>query len=80
VPERPWVILVSELRALVPAGLDVQEHSGSGWLGVTRAHIHHRPRPLQGAEAQIDLNTMPPLEVSEDDPVVHFSRRQDVVL
>jgi hypothetical protein len=33
-----------------------------------------------GAEAQIDLSTMPPLEVSEDDPVVHFSRRQDVVL
>ncbi|HET8874378.1 MAG TPA: DUF2071 domain-containing protein, partial [Gaiellaceae bacterium] len=49
VPERPWVMAqtwddllfvhhrapVEELRKLVPDGLQVQEHSGSGWLGVT---------------------------------------------
>jgi uncharacterized protein len=45
-----------------------------------RADIHHRPWPLQPAEARIDLNTMPPLKVSEGDPLVHFSRRQDVVI
>ena len=48
-PERPWVmgqtwdallfahyrVPVGALRELVPDGLEVQEHSGSGWLGVT---------------------------------------------
>jgi uncharacterized protein len=45
-----------------------------------RADIHHRPWPLQPARAQIDLNTMPPLKVSQADPLVHFSARQDVVI
>jgi uncharacterized protein YqjF (DUF2071 family) len=45
-----------------------------------RADIHHRPWPLQQARAHVDLNTMPPLKVSEDDPLVHFSARQDVVI
>ena len=45
-----------------------------------RAEIHHRPWPLQSAVARIDLNTMPPLKVTEDDPLVHFSARQDVVI
>jgi uncharacterized protein len=45
-----------------------------------RADIHHRPWPLQPAEARIDLNTMPPLKVADDDPLVHFSARQDVVI
>ena len=45
-----------------------------------RADIHHRPWPLQAAAARIDLNTMPPLKVTEEDAVVHFSARQDVVI
>jgi uncharacterized protein len=45
-----------------------------------RAEIHHTPWPLQPARARIDLNTMPPLKVPEDDPVLHFSKRQDVVI
>jgi uncharacterized protein len=45
-----------------------------------RAEIHHRRWPLQPAEAQIDLNTMPPLKVSQEEPLVHFSARQDVVI
>jgi uncharacterized protein YqjF (DUF2071 family) len=45
-----------------------------------RADIHHRPWPLQPAQARIDLNTMPPLKVAEADPLVHFSARQDVVI
>ena len=45
-----------------------------------RADIHHRPWPLQPAETQVDLNTMPPVKVSEGDPLVHYSSRQDVVI
>lgn len=46
-----------------------------------RAEIHHRPWPLQTAKAQIDLNTMPPDELQlRGDPLLHFSKRQDVVI
>jgi uncharacterized protein len=47
-----------------------------------RAEIHHRPWPLRPAEAAIDENTMPPsgVEVLDDDPLLHFSARQDVVI
>jgi uncharacterized protein YqjF (DUF2071 family) len=45
-----------------------------------RAEIHHRPWPLQPARATVALNTMPPLEVPEGDPLVHYSERQDVVI
>jgi uncharacterized protein YqjF (DUF2071 family) len=45
-----------------------------------RAEIHHRPWPLQPARARIDLNTMPPLKVSQETPLVHYSARQDVVI
>ena len=46
-----------------------------------RAEIHHRPWPLEQAEASIDLNTMPPGGLSVDaEPIVHFSGRQDVVI
>jgi uncharacterized protein YqjF (DUF2071 family) len=52
------------------------EHAGQ----LYRAEIHHRPWPLQPAAARIELNTMPPVKVTEDDPLVHFSARQDVVI
>jgi uncharacterized protein len=46
-----------------------------------RAEIHHRPWPLQAAEAKIDLNTIPPEELSlRGDPLLHYSQRQDVVI
>jgi uncharacterized protein len=45
-----------------------------------RADIHHRPWPLQPAFARIDLNTMPPLKIPDEDPLVHYSARQDVVI
>ena len=46
-----------------------------------RADIHHRPWPLQPAEATIDLNTMPPESLRlEGDPLLHYSARQDVVI
>jgi len=52
------------------------EHEG----GLYRADIHHRRWPLQPAELRIDLNTMPPMKVPQDDPSVHYSGRQDVVI
>ena len=45
------------------------------------AEIHHPPWPLQAAEAEIAENTMPPPGVElEDDPLCHYSERQDVVI
>jgi uncharacterized protein YqjF (DUF2071 family) len=52
--------------------------SGKLW----RADIHHEPWPLQPARAEIQLNTMAPdgVELLDDEPLLHFSRRQDVVI
>jgi len=53
--------------------------AGDGTLH--RAEIHHPPWPLQVADATIDLNTMAPEDVLlEDDPLVHYSARQDVLI
>ena len=50
--------------------------------GLYRADIHHEPWPLQPAEAELELNTMPPegVELPDSAPLLHFSRRQDVVI
>jgi uncharacterized protein YqjF (DUF2071 family) len=48
---------------------------------VLRGDIHHRPWPLQPAEARFKDNDMG-AEVAldlDDDPILHFARRQDVV-
>jgi uncharacterized protein len=48
---------------------------------VFRGEIHHPPWPLQRAEAEIDVNTMaPPGVATRGEPLLHFSRRQDVVI
>jgi len=47
---------------------------------ICRAEIHHAPWPLQPAHARIDLNTMPPVKMADDAPLLHFSARQDVVI
>jgi uncharacterized protein len=53
------------------------EHEGE----LYRAEIHHRPWPLQGAQARIELNTMPPFKPEPtDQPLFHYSKRQDVVI
>ena len=51
-------------------------------LRVCRAEIHHPPSPLQDALAEIEENSMPPpgLALPGDEPLLHFSRRQDVVI
>ena len=47
-----------------------------------RAEIHHPPWPLQPALAKIRRNTMLPLgiEFPTTPPLLHFSRRQDVLI
>ena len=47
-----------------------------------RAEIHHPPWPLQTAEAEIEVNSMAPPGVTLPDaePLLHFSRRQDVLI
>jgi uncharacterized protein YqjF (DUF2071 family) len=45
-----------------------------------RAEIHHPPWDLQRAEATIELNTMAPLALPDEEPHVLFSPRQDVVV
>ena len=47
-----------------------------------RAEIHHEPWSLEPAEAEIEENTMPPRELAllDDEPLLHFSARRDVVI
>jgi uncharacterized protein YqjF (DUF2071 family) len=49
---------------------------------VMRAEIHHPPWPLQPATAAVALNTMAPagVELPPEQPLLHFARRQDVVI
>lgn len=50
---------------------------------VLRVDIHHRPWPLQPAEAEIEVNTLPyaaGLPDLEGDPLLHFSRQQDTLI
>jgi uncharacterized protein YqjF (DUF2071 family) len=53
------------------------EHEGE----LYRAEIHHRRWPLQRAQAQIELNTMPPFKLEPiEQPFFYYSKRQDVVI
>ena len=45
-----------------------------------RAEIHHPPWRLQRGEAHIDLNTLSPLPLPDEEPHLLFSPRQDVVV
>jgi len=48
-----------------------------------RADVHHRPWPLQNAEAEIETNTMLDLlgiQSTNEPPVLHFARNLDVVV
>jgi uncharacterized protein len=47
---------------------------------VLRAEIHHPPWPLQPATATFRRNTMAPLTLPAEEPLLHFARRQDVVI
>jgi len=45
-----------------------------------RAEVQHPPWRLQRGEATVDLNTMSPVPLPDDEPLVLFSARQDVVV
>jgi len=45
-----------------------------------RADIHHTPWPLQPARAEIELNTMSPVELPPGEPLLHYSERLDTVI
>jgi hypothetical protein len=45
-----------------------------------RAEIHHAPWTLQRAEAVVDLNTMSPVPLPDEEPHALFSPRQDTVV
>ncbi len=47
---------------------------------LVRAEIHHLPWPLQDAELELELNTMPPVALPDEPPLCHFSRQLDVVV
>jgi uncharacterized protein len=45
-----------------------------------RAEIHHPPWSLQRGEARIDLNTMAPIPLPDEEPHLLFAPRQDAVI
>lgn len=47
-----------------------------------RAEIHHRPWRLQAAAAELAHDRLVPsgVELPADEPLLHFSHRQDVVV
>lgn len=50
---------------------------------VLRGDIHHRPWPLQRAEAEIERNTVPAahgITLPEQAPLLHYSDRQDTLV
>jgi uncharacterized protein YqjF (DUF2071 family) len=47
--------------------------------GEVRAHIHHRPWPLQRAAATVEHEGIAPVEL-QGEPICHYARRQDVVV
>jgi uncharacterized protein YqjF (DUF2071 family) len=47
---------------------------------LARAEIHHELWPLQTAQAEIGLASISRVELPDDDPQLHFSQRQDVVI
>lgn len=51
--------------------------------GVLRGDIHHRPWPLQPAEAEIEVNTVPGahgIKLPDREPLLHYSARQDTLI
>jgi len=58
-------------------------YAADGTGQVLRGEIHHAPWPLQTAEAELTSNTMPEaasLFLPTEKPLLHFAKRQDVVV
>lgn len=51
--------------------------------GVLTADIHHGPWPLQPAEAEIEVNTVPDahgIDLPDREPLLHYAARQDTLV
>jgi uncharacterized protein YqjF (DUF2071 family) len=49
---------------------------------ICRGDVHHKPWPLQAAEAKIDMNTMASkfsFDLSSEEPILHYSKHLDTV-
>jgi uncharacterized protein len=71
-----WRVPVEELRARVPAGLEVEEHDGSAWVGITPFRITGlRSRgvvPLPGVSSFLELNVRTYVHAPDGRPGVWF--------
>lgn len=47
---------------------------------ILRSEIHHPPWPLQAARASFAVNSMAPVALPARAPLLHFARRQDVLI
>jgi uncharacterized protein YqjF (DUF2071 family) len=57
----------------------VERYCLYGADGDLRADIHHRPWPLQDAQATVDQRGVSPVAL-EGEPICHYAARQDVVV
>jgi uncharacterized protein YqjF (DUF2071 family) len=57
-------------------------YSADGRGRLHRAELHHPPWPLRRAEAELDLNTMPPdgIRLAGEPAQLHFCERQDILV
>jgi uncharacterized protein len=71
-----WRVPVEALRAHVPAGLDVETHDGTGWVGVTPFRLTGlRARgllPLPAASSFLELNVRTYVNAGGEKPGIWF--------
>jgi uncharacterized protein len=78
-----WPVDAEALRAPVPAIFELDRFDGATWLGIVPFYMTNvTPWPLESAEAEIAVNTMADaagLRLPVMAPLLHFSKRQDMV-
>jgi len=71
-----WRVSADELRAYVPEGLEIEEHSGSAWLGVvpfTLTNLRARGLlPLPRVSSFLELNVRTCVRAADGKPGVWF--------
>lgn len=71
-----WRVPIGELRPHVPPGLEVEEHDGSAWLGITPFHLTGlRSRgtvPLPGISSFLELNVRTYVRTSDGKSGIWF--------
>ena len=71
-----WRVSAEQLRPRVPAGLEVEEHGGSAWVGITPFRVTGlRSRgmlPLPGVSSFLELNVRTYVHAPDGEPGVWF--------